>query len=229
MSKRARVWDGVVEEFLGSQPIAQGDVVRKRAKIDSGKTYIFGTLLEGDKEDQWVLQWENEEEEAVSKNRASSLRIKGQADAPTKAYLKRIREPLKEENAADDAPPPPPPAAEAPEASPPPPPEEEEAAPPLPPAAEEQVADESAEPLAEEEEEQPTEDEPEKQRLASTKAARYYSALARVAAAKPPRQVGALEPAAEPAPEQPSAPELPDSVLRIDDVEDARSKLRSAK
>ena len=66
MSKRARVWDGVVEEFLGSQPIAQGDVVRKRAKIDSGKTYIFGTLLEGDKEDQWVLQWENEEEEAVS-------------------------------------------------------------------------------------------------------------------------------------------------------------------
>ena len=225
MSKRARVWDGRVEEFLGTDPIAQGDVVRKRAKIDSGKTYIFGTLLEGDKEDQWVLQWENEEEEAVSKNRASSLRIKGQADAPTKAYLKRIREPLKEENAADDAPPPP--AAEAPEASPPPPPEEEEAAPPPPSAAEEQVAGESAEPLAEEE--QPTEDEPEKQRLASTKAARYYSALARVAAAKPPRQVGALEPAAEPAPEQPSAPELPDSVLRIDDVEDARSKLRSAK
>ena len=224
-----RVWDGRVEEFLGSQPIAQGDVVRKRAKIDSGKTYIFGTLLEGDKEDQWVLQWENEEEEAVSKNRASSLRIKGQADAPTKAYLKRIREPLKEENAADDAPPPPP-AAEAPEASPPPPPEEEEAAPPPPPAAEEQVADESAEPLAEEEEEeQPTEDEPEKERLASTKAARYYSALARVAAAKPPREVGALKPAAEPELEQPSAPELPDSVLRIDDVEDARSKLRSAK
>ena len=228
MSKRARVWDGVVEEFLGSQPIAQGDVVRKRAKIDSGKTYIFGTLLEGDKEDQWVLQWENEEEEAVSKNRASSLRIKGQADAPTKAYLKRIREPLKEENAADDAPPPPAAEApEAPEASPPPPPEEEEAAPPPPSAAEEQVAGESAEPLAEEE--QPTEDEPEKQRLASTKAARYYSALARVAGAKPQRQVGALEPAAEPAPEQPSAPELPDSVLRIDDVEDARSKLRSAK
>ena len=228
MSKRARVWDGRVEEFLGTDPIAQGDVVRKRAKIDSGKTYIFGTLLEGDKEDQWVLQWENEEEEAVSKNRASSLRIKGQADAPTKAYLKRIREPLKEENAADDAPPPPAAEApEAPEASPPPPPEEEEAAPPPPSAAEEQVAGESAEPLAEEE--QPTEDEPEKQRLASTKAARYYSALARVAAAKPPRQVGALEPAAEPAPEQPSAPELPDSVLRIDDVEDARSKLRSAK
>ena len=224
-----RVWDGRVEEFLGSQPIAQGDVVRKRAKIDSGKTYIFGTLIEGDKEDQWVLQWENEEEEAVSKNRASSLRIKGQADAPTKAYLKRIREPLKEENAADDAPPPPAAEApEAPEASPPPPPEEEEAAPPPSPAAEEQIADESAEPLAEEEE-HPTEDEPEKQRLASTKAARYYSALARVAAAKPPRQVGALEPAAEPAPEQPSAPELPDSVLRIDDVEDARSKLRSAK
>ena len=229
MSKRARVWDGRVEEFLGTDPIAQGDVVRKRAKIDSGKTYIFGTLLEGDKEDQWVLQWENEEEEAVSKNRASSLRIKGQADAPTKAYLKRIREPLKEENAADDAPPPPAAEApEAPEASPPPPPEEEEAAPPPSPAAEEQIADESAEPLAEEEE-HPTEDEPEKQRLASTKAARYYSALARVAAAKPPRQVGALEPAAEPAPEQPSAPELPDSVLRIDDVEDARSKLRSAK
>ena len=104
MKRKSSCWDGKVDEHLGRRSISAGDVVRKRGRI-GGETYVFGLLEEGADRDHWVVTWEGEEEgsETFGTHRAESLRIKGRADASTKAYLKRIRPPLKEENSAEGA------------------------------------------------------------------------------------------------------------------------------
>ena len=228
MKRNGSCWDGKVDEHLGRRSISAGDVVRKRGRI-GGETYVFGLLEEGADKDHWVVTWEGEEEgsETFGTHRAESLRIKGRADASTKAYLKRIRPPLKEENSAEGAPPP---AAAATE--------EEDAPLPEPPSAAEKAEEEEVEvPVEEEAVVRPPEPppaaaappEPER-RFASTKAARYYSAIARSSFEKPaPTEVGQLQPPAassEPISEA-AAAALPEDVLRIDDdIQKARELLR---
>lgn len=228
-----RIWDGNVDDFLGQTPIAPGDLVRKRCcRRDSGKTFVFGTLERGEEADTWCVNWEGEGLETFGAHRAESLRIKGKCDAPTRAFIKRIRptrEPLKEENAS--LPPPPPPTEPEPEPEP-----VEDAQLPPPPTEPEPTEDAPSPTEPTTEPTEPTEPttettEPE-QSFVSTKAARYYAALQSVGTSKPSKDaptVGKLAPPGTPPQEvNLESAALPEEILRIENWRSARKKLRSA-